>query len=210
MFLIIFKIPKLWCNLTNQSGLSKNIDLSCIFLLMLTSVYSVVEFSIIKPILYILLVLSFHGGVNPENDYMLILRGTSVNRCGLTASEKGHWAPDFLMFLLLADISKCWSQRSAHSPLSASAAALRWSSSHSWPFWCSVLPAPVRVPADFWKMLFNHLCWVWWKWCACMCRGHERHERVLHPGWDSRFIRCHSHSFILQTESKANLIIRKT
>lgn len=140
---------------------------------------------------------------------MLILRGTNVNKCGLTASEKGHWAPDFLIFLLLEDLRKCWSQHSFSSPPISlpQQLVLRWSSSRSWPsFWCSVLPAPVRILADFSEMLFNHLCWVWWKWCACVCRDHWWHECVLHPGWDSCFIRCHSHNFILQTESKANCL----
>lgn len=84
---------------------------------------------------------------------------------------------------------------------------LRWSSLPSYlSFWCSVLPAPVRIPADFSKMVFNYFG-LWWKWYACVCRDHWRHDRVLHPGWDSDFICCRPHSFVLQTESKANWVV---
>lgn len=35
-------------------------------------------------------------------------------------------------------------------------------------------------------------------------RGPRRHERVLHPGWDSHPVRHNSHRLILQTEGKTN------
>ena len=40
--------------------------------------------------------------------------------------------------------------------------------------------------------------------CFSVCRGHQRHERVFHPGWDSHPLRRHSHRPILQTEGKTN------
>lgn len=38
----------------------------------------------------------------------------------------------------------------------------------------------------------------------CVCRGHSRHEHMLHLGWDSHPVRHYSHRVILQAEGKAH------